>query len=186
MIDSSRILDHAVRAGRLAADVCLRVQREQVIEGLDKSDKSPVTIADFASQALILRELAAAFPDHSILSEENSAALRDQPELAEKVRGLVADAIGESASLDEVCGWIDHEGSESPYQWAIDPIDGTKGFLRRAQYAIAIGLLRDHQPVGGVLVCPSLELDPSRADGPVGVIFTAFQGEGGDPAGPSW
>lgn len=180
MIDPSRILDVALRAGELAAKVCLRVQAEDVIAGLDKSDKSPVTVADFASQALILRELAAAFPDHAILAEENSSHIQTAlASVGERVHTLVGDALGESLTFAQLCGLIDHQGdANSPYRWAIDPIDGTKGFLRRQQYAIAIGLMHHHQPLAGVLVCPSLSIDPLRPELGNGVAFAAFRGQG--------
>jgi len=46
------------------------------------------------------------------------------------------------SSLEEVCSWIDF-GSNSTTDrfWALDPIDGTKGFLRGDQYAIALALI---------------------------------------------
>ena len=50
-------------------------------EVLAKKDKSPVTVADFGSQALIARALAEAFPDDPVIAEEDSAELR-QPENA--------------------------------------------------------------------------------------------------------
>lgn len=40
--------------------------------------------------------------------------------------------------------------------WAIDPIDGTKGYLRNDQYAVAISLIENGEVVVGVLGCPHL------------------------------
>ena len=67
-------------------------------------------------------------------------------------------------SLSEVLGWIDHRGGSAPFTWVIDPIDGTKGFLRRDQFAVAVGLLYEGEPVAGVLGCPHLptDLEPRR------------------------
>ena len=171
----------ALEAGKLAASICRRVQKEQVVETQEKAGKEPVTVADYASQAVILRAIKAAFPDHAILSEENSQNLRagDDAHVAERVRELVSDAIGAPASMEDLCGWIDHQGNQDhDLMWAIDPIDGTKGFLRNAQYAVAIGLMKGRVPIAGALVCPSLEVDLAQPDGPKGVIFHAFQGEG--------
>ncbi|PSQ78023.1 MAG: hypothetical protein BRD37_03850, partial [Bacteroidetes bacterium QH_8_67_23] len=41
-----------------------------------KDDRSPVTVADFGSQALICRALAEAFPDDPVVGEEDAAMLR--------------------------------------------------------------------------------------------------------------
>lgn len=38
----------------------------------------------------------------------------------------------------------------------LDPVDGTKGFLRNDQYAVALGLVQDGRVVLGVLGCPCL------------------------------
>jgi 3'(2'), 5'-bisphosphate nucleotidase len=40
--------------------------------------------------------------------------------------------------------------------WAIDPLDGTKGYLRGGQFAIALALLEDGVPAIGVLGLPRL------------------------------
>ena len=45
-------------------------------EVLAKKDKSPVTVADFGSQALICRTLAEAFPDDPVIAEEDAAELK--------------------------------------------------------------------------------------------------------------
>ena len=45
-------------------------------EVLAKKDKSPVTVADFGSQALICEVLAEAFPNDPVIAEEDSAELR--------------------------------------------------------------------------------------------------------------
>lgn len=62
--------------------------------------------------------------------------------------------------------------------WALDPIDGTKGFLRGGQYAVCLGLLNDGEVVVGVMGCPNLPLDPSKPDGEKGAIFVAVKGQG--------
>ena len=68
-------LSIAVAAVRHAADVCRNVQRA-IPAAMEKQDKSPVTIADFASQAVICRALGEAFPNDPIIGEEDSAELR--------------------------------------------------------------------------------------------------------------
>ncbi len=146
-----------------------------------KVGKEPVTVADYASQALVLKTLSDAFPDHEFLAEEDSAHLRGQRDdsVGRRVQELVNDALGADASFDAICGWIDRKGKAGArFHWAIDPIDGTKGFLRRAQYAVALGLLERGSPAAGVLVCPNLEVDPTDLSRGRGVIFAAARGEG--------
>jgi 3'(2'), 5'-bisphosphate nucleotidase len=53
----------------------------------------------------------------------------------------------------------------------IDPIDGTKGFLRGDQYAVAIGVLKNLEPWAGVLACPNLPSDPTDPNGLLGALF---------------
>ena len=62
--------------------------------------------------------------------------------------------------------------------WALDPIDGTKGFLRGDQYAIAVALIEEGEVKVGVLACPSLDLKHAGRDGKRGVLFAAVLGQG--------
>ena len=180
MTDLDRILEVAQEAGRQAAHLCRAVTADTP-ESMDKGDKSPVTIADYGSQAVILRLIQEAFPDHGVISEEGSEHLRESAgeDGTAKIVQLVSERIGQETNFEEVCGWIDHAGVEgAEYTWAIDPIDGTKGFLRRQQYAIAIGLMRNGVPFAGVMVCPNLPVDLNNPDGAKGVMYVAAQGHG--------
>ena len=63
--------------------------------------------------------------------------------------------------------------------WALDPVDGTRGFLRGGQYAVALGLIVDGKVEVGVLACPHLPVDVAgHADGAKGVLFSAERGQG--------
>jgi 3'(2'), 5'-bisphosphate nucleotidase len=163
----------------LACGITEAVQTEMAQQGatkLDKADNSPVTVADFASQAIICRRLSESFPDDAIVAEEDSAALRepDNQTALEQVVFYVNSVRGE-ATTDEVCMWIDkgNAGAVGRY-WVLDPIDGTKGFLRGEQYAIALALIEDGVPIWGFLGCPNYE----GTDGTKGRIFVAQQGKG--------
>ncbi|MFM8785308.1 MAG: inositol monophosphatase family protein [Phycisphaerales bacterium] len=58
--------------------------------------------------------------------------------------------------------------------WTIDPLDGTKGYLRGGQFAIALALLEDGVPVVGVLGLPRLG---GAGDGSgAGVLVAAARG----------
>jgi 3'(2'), 5'-bisphosphate nucleotidase len=93
------------------------------------------------------------------MGEEDSTELRT-PRLAavaEEVRGEVAADVP-GATLDEVLGWIDRarSGGGPGRVWALDPIDGTKGYLRGQQYAIALALLVGGTVQVAALACPNL------------------------------
>ena len=62
--------------------------------------------------------------------------------------------------------------------WTIDPIDGTKGFLRGEQYAVCVSLIADAQVKVGVIGCPNLPIDPAHPEQGTGVIFKAVRGQG--------
>ena len=97
----------AISAVREAAGLCRTVQAQITPDVLEKKDRSPVTVADFGSQAVVCRALREAFPDDPIIAEEDAAALRDddQSELSEKVVARVSEV--RSTSADEVLAWID-------------------------------------------------------------------------------
>ncbi|WP_240911491.1 3'(2'),5'-bisphosphate nucleotidase [Paludisphaera soli] len=181
----------ATAAVRDAAILCRAVQRGLETAAMDKEDRSPVTIADFGSQALICRTLAEAFPGDRIVAEEDAAMLRragaeeSASRVLKFVQGIRPEADGES-----VLSWIDlgrDEGGAGRF-WTLDPIDGTKGFLRGGQYAVALALIVDGRIEVAAMACPNL---PVRAgDEAVGAVFTAVRGEGAevrplDAAGPA-
>lgn len=170
----------AVGAVRRAAQLCQAVQKDLAGEALEKSDRSPVTVADFGSQALVCHALSEAFPDDPVIAEEDSAALREEgnAHLMEQIVRYVSD---EQPGADEevVRTWIDHgnAGAYSDRFWTLDPIDGTKGFLRSDQYAIALALIVEGRVTVAALVCPNLA-DVEAADAEQGRVFTAVRGKG--------
>jgi len=174
-------LQTALTAVRQAAVVCRSVQASISTDALEKKDKSPVTVADFASQALICRSLQSAFPDDPVIGEEGAAELRDAAG-APFLERIVAEcqAVGVNASGDDVCRWIDRGGLQEyrPRFWTLDPIDGTKGFLRNEQYAISLALIVDGQIQIGILGCPNMPVDSAQPDGPKGLLAWAVRGQG--------
>src|SRR2546430_1419506 len=89
----ARERDVAMRAVREAALVCRAVQGGLDLSAMAKEDRSPVTIADFGSQALICRALEEAFPDDPVVAEEDAADLRraeNAGSLSEVVRHVAA------------------------------------------------------------------------------------------------
>lgn len=60
----------------------------------------------------------------------------------------------------------------------LDPIDGTKGFLRGEQYAVCLALVVDGVVQLGVLGCPNLPVSPSDSSKGQGTIVLAVRGQG--------
>jgi 3'(2'), 5'-bisphosphate nucleotidase len=172
---------HAHQMVIRAATLCRSVQTDMVKPtSAQKADRSPVTVADYASQAAICKGLADAFPDDPVVAEETSEGLRqpDQAKMLAQVAHYVRTCLPEAAPAD-ICDWIDHGGAEpGPRFWTLDPIDGTKGFLRGEQYAVALALIVSGQIQVGALACPNLPLDLNQPDGPRGVVFLAVRGQG--------
>ncbi|TFY79242.1 hypothetical protein EWM64_g4771, partial [Hericium alpestre] len=141
-------------------------------ETLVKGDKSPVTVADFAAQAVVNTILAQAFPSDPIVGEEEAADLRVNPELCSRVVELANEALQGELGIGEMAEWglgsprsedalleaIDrgnYEGGRKGRMWTLDPIDGTKGFLRGEQYAVCLALLVDARVELGIIGCPN-------------------------------
>lgn len=154
-------LDAVRRAGRLCQSVQETFRAQSTPAGdtdavREKEDRSPVTVADFGSQALICHALQEAFPDDPVVGEEDAAMLRDDDAVrAQVVRRVQAERP--EASERDVLGWIDRGNAEAPQErfWTVDPIDGTKGFVRGDQYALALALIVDGRVEVGVLGLPN-------------------------------
>jgi histidinol-phosphatase len=113
----------ALAATRLAAAETLRWFNAPSLAVDEKADRSPVTQADRAAEAILRRELLASFPDDSFLGEESGAA----------------------------------EGT-SGFEWVVDPIDGTKSFIRGVPlYATLVGCRCGAAGVVGVIAIPALD-----------------------------
>ena len=176
----ARELDAALAAVREAGSLCRDVGAAVDRGALAKPDRSPVTVADFGAQALICRALGEAFPDDPVMGEEDSAALRraDNAPLLRRVTDLVA-VRQPGAGADDVCAWIDRGNlaNAAPRFWTLDPVDGTKGFLRGGQYAIALALLINGELAVAAMGCPSLGRS-ADGDGADGTLFAALKGGG--------
>ncbi len=177
-------LDVAIRAvveaGRVTrtAQTALVVSRDRVL----KADRSPVTVADLAAQAIMTARLQEAFPGDTIMAEEDASPLEgsDGPGLEVRVLELVEgslpglDGRGLSALLERGA----HPGGPDGRFWVMDPVDGTKGFLRGEQYAIALALVVGGRVELGVVGCPNLPVTPGDPGSPRGCLFAASRGGG--------
>ncbi len=168
-------------ACRVARSVQANLER---VVRITKDDRSPVTVADFAVQALVALVMQRKLGEVRIVGEEHSRMLRDAEHAAirEEIRRAVHEEwpdVTVDAVLDAI-DHCDHDATGKSY-WTLDPIDGTKGFLRGQQYAIALALIERGKVTLGVMGCPnlpvahdaSLEVADAR-----GVIYAAARGQG--------
>ena len=199
----SKELEVAELAVQRATLLTKKVFHEKAKGTLSKDDKSPVTIGDFGAQALIIHAIKQIFPDDEVVGEEEASSLRDDHSLRDQIWSLVegtkltdagAEKIvgGPIPSVEAMLNAIDagnSSGGNKGRIWALDPIDGTKGFLRGGQYAVCLALMVDGDVKVGVLGCPNLPVDDSvllSADAGVdqtdsegkGVLFAAVASQG--------
>lgn len=162
------------QAARLTAAVQNKLLKNDVLE---KEDRSPVTVADFGSQAIVNHILAENFPQDKMIAEEGSAALRE-----EENRELMARLEEEVYSIEGLKGEailqaIDHgrveAGCVPDRFWTLDPIDGTKGFLRGDHYAIALALIEGGNVRAAALACPNMQ----SPDGEKGLLCLASENQ---------
>ena len=170
-------LHDAIDAVQLAARAWREVEQNANQQGLVKNDGSPVTVADLTSQAIVSMVLAKATPAIPLVAEEDSSELTAKASLA--LLGLVARfvsrAVGHSVDREAVLQFIHGGGGhECDTYWALDPVDGTEGFLSGEQYAIALALVTDKAPRVGVIACPRLLTREDHA----GVFVAAVDGMG--------
>jgi 3'(2'), 5'-bisphosphate nucleotidase len=180
------------RAARLCVDIRTRFDASGAAGGsLSKADATPVTVADFAVQVLLSCELGRAFSHIPLVAEEDAGAMREPGSAALLLQ--VVDAVaraGMPCGAADVLAAIDrgtaHAASRdgslpaAPQRWVLDPIDGTRGFLRGgdAQYAVGLALLdASPAPVLGVMALPNWRLPPASADAR-GVVLVASRGGG--------
>ncbi|GAA5889127.1 hypothetical protein JCM16303_000108 [Sporobolomyces ruberrimus] len=203
MSNYSREQSVAISAVLKASLVAGKVQ-EQLIGsgGVQKKDKSPVTVGDYTSQALISSLLFNHFPTDQIVGEEDSTELHTPENATTKsnIVRLANEALSETLPISEeesIWSGVKSQGSSKSEKewleiidrgnstggkegrhWALDPIDGTKGFLRGGQYAVCLGLLEKGKVVLGVMGCPNLPVDPKNPEGEKGALFVAVKGQG--------
>ncbi len=168
-----------LEAVRLSRTIQKELTREDC---LIKKDKSPVTIADFAAQAIVCRILADHFPALPIVGEERADALKkpEHREILEKVLYYLErdPKTQKILNKENLFRSIDMGSAEPSRQifWTLDPVDGTKGFLRGEQFAVALALVVEGEVRLGLLGCPNLTL-PHRQAGQ-GYLLWAEKGQG--------
>lgn len=189
----TRELEIAFLAVQRATLLTKRVFHEKAKGTLSKSDKSPVTIGDFGAQALIIRAIKHNFPQDEVVGEEEAQDLRENSSLKDEVWSQVRRTrLDDEEAEGKLGGPIETEedmlaaidaggsaGGDKGRIWALDPIDGTKGFLRGGQYAVCLALMVDGDVKVGVLGCPNLPVDDKAPlDAKIGTDATDAEGQG--------
>ncbi|XP_031499306.1 putative PAP-specific phosphatase, mitochondrial isoform X2 [Nymphaea colorata] len=180
-----RELQAAVDVVQRACRLCVEVKRSLLSNGdggvVEKNDQTPVTIADFGVQALVSLELGNLFPSIPLVAEEDSSYLRTsfmKPDengnhgyssLVESILKAVTNNVScRSLSCGDVLQAIDRGGksahafgSKPATYWVLDPIDGTRGFLRGTEslYVVGLALVVEGSIVLGVMGCPNWKTD---------------------------
>lgn len=116
-----------LRAAKRAGEAILEVYDSDFAVG-QKDDKSPLTLADKRSHETITGIL------EQTITVNNSTV----PILSEEGRDI---------PYDERRKW--------EYFWLVDPLDGTKEFVRRnGEFTVNIALIHKHKPVLGIVYIP--------------------------------
>ncbi|XBH63363.1 hypothetical protein VPH35_117358 [Triticum aestivum] len=141
-----RELTAAVASVERACRLCVDVRASMLVGDekiLEKNDQTHVTIADFGVQALISFELHQLFPSIPLVAEEDSAFIRSSN---------AADTIDRGGK-----DAVSFDSNPATY-WLLDPIDGTKGFLKGEDslYVVGLALVVDGKLAVGVMGCPNL------------------------------
>ncbi|MGH1456783.1 MAG: 3'(2'),5'-bisphosphate nucleotidase CysQ [Alphaproteobacteria bacterium] len=95
------------------------------MEHISKTDGSPVTCADKEAEKLIEKALYGVFADIPVVGEESFAN-------------------GKRINF-----------ADNEYFWLVDPLDGTKAFIRgEGDFTVNIALVKDSEPILGVIYAP--------------------------------
>lgn len=171
-------IDLAARAVRAACEVTRALQDDlsRTRDAHAKADESPVTIADFAAQAVI-----GTFLGEPFVGEEGAALLLESPGLRERVLEAARRALPglDEAQLVEAIQLGEASPSGDGF-WTLDPVDGTKGFLRGGHYCVCLARIEAGTPRVAAVGCPRLGPSPGEVDGP-GALILAERDRAGEP-----
>ena len=164
------LLHIAIEAVAAACSVTRSAQQAREAFGsLTKDDRSPVTVADYASQAIVAMTLQERLPnprEHALVGEEDIGDLgSDEATLTREGVVRLVRTFRPSADEARVLEAIDSGGDEGTGEvyWTLDPVDGTTGVLRGQQFAIALARIEQGQVRLGVMGCPGLPVNPPAA-----------------------
>lgn len=179
---------------REAADLTRRIQNDFITPATwEKKDKSPVTVGDLAVQALVAARLEETCPEIPLIAEESADLLLSED--GERFLAILLQYLEKylpGVTAEKIVGWISRGKNDdslkgAPCFWTLDPIDGTKGFLRKEQYATALALVENGEVMYGFLGLPNLtwqkethdfSMEKNEVGKPSGSLLYAKRGEG--------
>ncbi|MEE9604794.1 MAG: 3'(2'),5'-bisphosphate nucleotidase CysQ [Candidatus Scalindua sp.] len=133
-IQYAQLLLVALLAAKHAGEAILEVYNSDfAVER--KDDNSPLTLADKRSHEIIMNDLRKTIEIKNSEHTHNNLTL---PILSEEGRDI---------PYDERKGW--------EYFWLVDPLDGTKEFIKRnGEFTVNIALIHKNNPVLGIIYVP--------------------------------
>ncbi len=163
----NRELKFAINIVKKASMITEWFRRKGFVSFL-KSDQSPVTLADFASQIYIVSQLKDYFSNDEIIAEEENMDF-----INSKAENLINQCFNELnlKKLENVKENIRFRGKPSERQWTVDPIDGTIGYQKGLSYAVGIGFMINSIPKVCAIAVPNYNQNPLA-------VFTAEEGQG--------
>ena len=161
------ILKPAIEVSMTGQDRLLKSEVET------KKDGSVVSICDFACQSLIMDGIQRLLPGDYVLGEEEIKTLDE--DFLKHVKSLLPEGFDPVKACSKSVRTIEDEYHRC---WVIDPIDGTYGFIKKDNFAIAMALLVDRHVVCSAVAWPRHDksITGLELDGPV--IFVASEGFG--------
>jgi len=133
-IQYTQLILTALLAAKRAGEAILEVYNSDfAVER--KDDNSPLTLADKRSHEIIMNDLRKTVAIKNSKHTHNNLTL---PILSEEGRDI---------PYDERKGW--------EYFWLVDPLDGTKEFIKRnGEFTVNIALIHKNNPVLGIIYVP--------------------------------
>lgn len=130
----SKVFSHPAALGNMvqriaveAGEIILDYYEESGFSGaMEKADGSPVTEADTKAEHFIIKALQDIAADIPVVGEETCAAMMDK------------------------------DLSQQEFFWLVDPLDGTREFVRGGEdFTVNIALIKNGVPVMGVVYAPA-------------------------------
>ena len=122
----NRMIEWAFECGEILNSHLVR-SYDEPLKLLDKGNHGLATEADLLSEAYVMKQIRAHYPDHRILSEE--------------------DAFARELKMEKV--------KDDQYIWLIDPLDGTNNFYNKVPFfCVSLALNRGNKTLAGVVYNP--------------------------------
>lgn len=126
------LIDELIKLSILAGDAIMEVYKRNDFHKQIKKDNSPLTEADLISHDCIVHGL-------NVINKKFNF---DYPILSEESKSI---------AFEDRKKWS--------YYWLVDPLDGTKEFIKRnGEFTVNIALIENGKPIIGVVYAPVLDV----------------------------